>query len=174
MAANPGTDKSHRDKVERCFNEGFKNPAESGPIDDRHAIEDDFRLEDQADNHRDSGGAADPHDDGGERASSVSSQSLSPSAGGAQSESSGWDPIDLDLFLAGTDLPPPELSDEALPQGWAEIIWGYAAIAEAPPDYVAIAAIVGAAGAIGNAWPPSAHKNSSHEGRPQRAGRDRP
>jgi hypothetical protein len=42
MAANPGTDKSHRDKVERCFNDGFKNPAEPGPIDDRHATEDDF------------------------------------------------------------------------------------------------------------------------------------
>jgi Protein of unknown function (DUF3987) len=90
---------------------------------------------------------------------------------------SGWDPIDLDLFLAGSDFPPPELSDDALPQDWAEIIRAYAVVAEAPPDYVAIASIVGAA-AIGNArvvegkrgwrepavlWgmpigPPSAHK----------------
>jgi hypothetical protein len=164
MAANPGTDKSHRDKVERCFNDGFKNPAEPGPIDDRHATEDDFDVEDHAGDHRDGGGASDRHDDdAGERASSASS---------------GWDPIDLDLFLAGTDLPPPELSDDALPQGWAEIIRVYAAVAEAPPDYVAIAAIAGAAGAIGNAYvvegkrgwrepavvwgmlvgPPSAHK----------------
>jgi hypothetical protein len=70
------------------------------------------------------------------------------------------------------------LSDDALPQGWAEIIRAYAATAEAPPDYVAIASIVGAGGAIGNAYvvegkrgwrepavlwgmligPPSAHK----------------
>ena len=42
MASNPGTDKSHHDKVERCFNDGFKNPAEPGPIDDRHLTEDDF------------------------------------------------------------------------------------------------------------------------------------
>ena len=53
--------------------------------------------------------------------------------------------------MGGSDLPPPELSDDALPQGWAEIIRAYAAVAEAPPDYVAIAAIAGAAGAIGNA-----------------------
>jgi hypothetical protein len=160
MAANPGTDKSHRDKVERCFNDGFKNPAEPGPIDDRHATEDDFSVEDHADDHRDGGGASDRHDDdAGERLSS------------------GWDPIDLDLFLAGSDLPPPELSDDALPQGWADKR-AAAAVAEAPPDYVAIAAIAGAAGAIGNAcvvegkrgwrepavlWgmligPPSAHK----------------
>jgi hypothetical protein len=162
MAANPGTDKSHRDKVERCFNDGFKNPAEPGPIDDRHATEDDFGVEDHADDHRDGGGAGDRHD-AGERASSASS---------------GWDSIDSDLFLAGSDLLPPELNDEALPQGWAEIIRAAAAVAEAPPDYVAIAAIAGAAGAIGNAYvvegkrgwrepavlwgmpigPPSAHK----------------
>ena len=42
MASNPGTDKSHHDKVERCFNDGFKNPAEPSPIDDRHLTEDDF------------------------------------------------------------------------------------------------------------------------------------
>jgi hypothetical protein len=172
MAANPGTDKSHRDKVERCFNDGFKHPAEPGPIDDRHATEDDFGVENLANDHRDSGGASD-----GERASGQQQQQSS-SAGGAQSESSGWDPIDLDLFLAGSDLPPPELSDDALPNSWAEIIRAYAAVAEAPPDYVAIASIAGAAGAIGNAcvvegkrgwrepavlWgmligPPSAHK----------------
>jgi hypothetical protein len=35
VASNPGTDKRHRDKVERCFRDGFKNPAEPGPIDDR-------------------------------------------------------------------------------------------------------------------------------------------
>jgi Bifunctional DNA primase/polymerase, N-terminal/Protein of unknown function (DUF3987) len=170
MAANPGTDKSHRDKVERCFNDGLKNPAEPGPIDDRHATEDDFRVEDYANDHRDGGGAS-RDDDAGKRAANESSQQQ-------QSTSSGWDPIDLDLFLAGSDLPPPELSDDALPQGWAEIIRTYAAVAEAPPDYVAIAAIAGAAGAIGNAcvvegkrgwrepavlWgvaigPPSAHK----------------
>ena len=137
MASNPGTDKSHRDKVERCFRDGLNKPAEPGPIDDRHATEDDFGVEDHADDHRDSGGAGDRHDDdAGERAASASS---------------GWDPIDLDLFLAGSDLPPPELSDDALPQNWAEIIRAYAAVAEAPPDYVAIASIVGAAGAIGNA-----------------------
>jgi hypothetical protein len=176
MAANPGTDKSHRDKVERCFNDGFKNPAEPGPIDDRHATEDDFDVEDHADDHRDSGGG-DRHDDAGERASGQQ-QRLSSSEGGAQSASGGWDPIDLDLFLGGSDLPPPELSDDALPQGWAEIIRSFAAVAEAPHDYVAIASIAGAAGAIGNAsvvegkrgwrepavlWgmligPPSAHK----------------
>ena len=189
MAANPGTDKSHRDKVERCFRDGFKKPAEPGPIDDRHATEDDFSVDDHADDHRDGGGASDRHDDdSGQRAASESSQQQQ------QPTSSGWDPIDLDLFLAGSDLPPPELSDDALPQGWAEIIRAYAAVAEAPPDYVAIAAIAGAAGAIGNAcvvegkrgwrepavlWgmligPPSAHKTSGHEGRAQRAGRDRP
>ena len=95
-----------------------------------------------------------------------------------QPTSCDWDPIDVDLFLGGSDLPPPELIDEALPQSWAEIIRAFAAVAEAPPDYVAIAAIAGAAGAIGNAcvvegkrgwrepavlWamligPPSAHK----------------
>jgi hypothetical protein len=138
MASNPGTDKRHRDKVERCFRDGFKNPAEPGPIDDRHATEDDFGAEDHADDHRDSGGGSDRHDDdAGERAASASS---------------GWDPIDLDLFLADSNLPPPELSNDALPQSWAEIIRAYAAVAEAPPDYVAIAAIAGAAGAIGNAY----------------------
>jgi hypothetical protein len=177
MAANPGTDKSHRDKVERCFNDGFKDPAEPGPIDDRHATEDDFGVEDHADDHRDCGGAGDRHHAAGERASGQEQQQSS-SAGGAQSASGGWDPIDLDLFLGGSDLPPPDLSDDALPQSWAEIIRAYAAVAEAPPDYVAIAAIAGAAGAIGNAYvaegkrgwrepavlwgmligPPSAHK----------------
>jgi hypothetical protein len=164
MASNPGTDKRHCDKVERCFRDGLNKPAEPGPIDDVHSIDDDF-------------GDA---DDDGKRASSALSeqQQQSSSAGGAQSALSGWEAIDLDLFLAGTDLPPPELSDDALPQGWAEIIRAYAAVAEAPPDYVAIAAIAGAAGAIGNAcvvegkpgwrepavlWgmpigPPSAHK----------------
>jgi hypothetical protein len=57
----------------------------------------------------------------------------------------------LDLFLGGSDLPPPELSDDALPRGWAEIIRAFVAVAEAPPDYVAIAAIAGAARAIGSA-----------------------
>jgi Protein of unknown function (DUF3987)/Bifunctional DNA primase/polymerase, N-terminal len=164
MASNPGTDKSHRDKVERCFRDGLNNPAEPGPIGDVHSIDDDF-------------GDA---DDDGERASSASipQQQQASSAGEAQSTSSGWEPIDLDLFLAGSDLPPPELSDDALPQGWAEVIRTYAAVAEAPPDYVAIASIAGAAGAIGNAYvvegkrgwrepavlwgmaigPPSAHK----------------
>ena len=147
MAANPGTDKSHRDKVERCFNDGFKNPAEPGPIDDRHATEDDFGAADHADDHRDGSGASDRHDDDtGKRAASKSSQQQQ------QPTSSSWEPIDLDLFLAGSDLPPPELSDDALPQGWAEIIRAYAAVAEAPPDYVAIASIAGAAGAIGNAY----------------------
>jgi Protein of unknown function (DUF3987) len=173
MAANPGTDKSHRDKVERCFNDGYKNPAEPGPIDDRHATEDDFGVPGLADDHRGSGGASDRHDDDfGKPAASDSSQQQQ------QPTSSGWEPVGVDLFLAGTDLPPPELSDNALPQGWAEIIRACAAVAEAPPDYVAIASIAGAAGAIGNAcvvegkhgwrepavlWgmpigPPSAHK----------------
>jgi putative DNA primase/helicase len=176
MAANPGTDKSHRDKVERCFNDGFKNPAEPGPIDDRNATEDDFGVEDHAEDHRDSG-AGDHHDDAGERASDQQQQQTS-SAGGSQSASGGWDPIDLDMFLGGSDVPAPELGDDALPQGWADIIRAYAAVAEAPPDYAAIASIVGAAGAIGNAYvvegkpgwrepavlwgmligPPSAHK----------------
>ncbi|HZZ22833.1 MAG TPA: DUF3987 domain-containing protein [Roseiarcus sp.] len=165
MAANPGTDKNHHDKVERCFRHGLNKPAEPGPIDDVHSIDDDFG-----------------DGDDGERASSASSQrqlqQQSLATGVAQSASSGWDPIDLDLFLAGSDLPPPELSDDALPQSWAEIIRAYAAVAEAPSDYVAIASIAGAAGAIGNAcvvegkhgwrepavlWgvpigPPSAHK----------------
>ena len=164
MASNPGTDQSHRDKVERCFRDGLNKPAEPGPIDDVHSIDDDFG----------------DGDDDGERASSASSQQQQQSspAGGAQPASSGWDKIDADLFLAGSDLPPPELSDDALPQGWAKIIRAYAAVAEAPPDYVAIASIAGAAGAIGNAYvvegkrgwrepavlwgmpigPPSAHK----------------
>jgi hypothetical protein len=172
MALNPGTDKSHCDKVEKCFNDGCKNPAEPGPIDDRHAAEDDFGAADHADDHHD-GHSSDRHDDdAGQRAASESSQQQQ------QPTSSDWDPIDLDLFLAGSDLPPPELSDDALPQSWAEIIRAYAAVAEAPPDYVAIASIAGAAGAIGNAYvvegkrgwrepavlwgvpigPPSAHK----------------
>jgi Protein of unknown function (DUF3987)/Bifunctional DNA primase/polymerase, N-terminal len=164
MASNPGTDKSHSHKVERCFRDGLNKPAEPGPIDDVRSIDDDFS----------------DGDDDGARASRASSQQqqMSSSAGGAQSASSGWDPIDLGLFLAGSELPPPELSDDALPQSWAEIIRAYAAVAEAPPDYVAIATIAGAAGAIGNAYvvegkrgwrepavlwgvpigPPSAHK----------------
>ena len=111
MAANPGTDKSHSDKVERCFNDGFKNPAEPGPIDDRHATEDDFGAADHADDHRHGGGASDRHDDdaGKGAASELSQQQQQPTP-------SGWEPIDLDLFLAGSDLPPPELSDDALPQ----------------------------------------------------------
>ena len=173
MASNPGTDKSCCAKVERCFRDGFKNPAEPGPIDDRHATEDDFGVAGLADDHRDGGGASDRHDDdSGKPAASESSQQQQ------QPTSSGWEPVDVDLFLAGSDLPPPELSDDALPQGWAEIIRACAAVAEAPPDYVAIASIAGAAGAIGNAcvvegksgwrepavlWgmpigPPSAHK----------------
>ena len=171
-ASNPGTDKSHRGKVERCFNDGFKNPAEPGPIDDRHTTEDDFPIDDHADVHRD-GDSSDRHDDDpSQRAASESSQQQQ------QPTSCDWDPIDLDLFLGGSDLPPPELTDDALPQSWAEVIRAFAAVAEAPPDYVAIAAIAGAAGAIGNAcvvegkrgwkepavlWgvpigPPSAHK----------------
>ena len=169
MASNPGTDKSHHDKVERCFNDGFKNPAEPSPIDDRHLTEDDFGDDD----HRDGGDAGDRQDDdSSQRAANEPSQQKQ------QPTSCDWVPIDLDLFLGGSDLPPPELSDDALPQDWAEIIRAFAAVAEAPPDYVAIAAIAGAAGAIGNAcvvegkrgwreaavlWgvligPPSAHK----------------
>jgi hypothetical protein len=75
MAANPGTDKTHLDKVERCFNDGTKNPAEPGPIDDRHATEDDFGVDDHADHHRDDGRAGDRHhDDPGERASGQQQQ----------------------------------------------------------------------------------------------------
>jgi hypothetical protein len=171
-ASNSGTDKSHRDKVERCFNDGYKSPAEPGPIDDRHATEDDFDGADHANDHHGGSAGDRDDDDAGKPAAIESSQQQQ------QSKSSGWEAIDLDLFLAGTDLPPPELSDDALPQGWAEIIRAFAAVAEAPPDYVAIAAIAGAAGAIGNAcvvegksgwrepavlWgmaigPPSAHK----------------
>jgi Protein of unknown function (DUF3987)/Bifunctional DNA primase/polymerase, N-terminal len=171
MASNPGTDKSHHDKVERCFRDGLNKPAEPGPIDDRHAIEDDFSVEHLVDDHRDGGGGR-QDDDSSERPASESRQQHQ------QSTSTDWDPIDLDLFLGGSDLPPPGLSDDALPQSWAEIIRTFAAVAEAPPDYVAIAAIAGAAGAIGNAcvvegkrgwrepavlWgvpigPPSAHK----------------
>jgi hypothetical protein len=89
MAANPGTDKSHCNKVERCFNDGFNNPAEPGPIDDRHAIEDDFGVEDHADDHRD-GGDGDRHDDDArERASGASSLLQQSSAGAAQSASGG-------------------------------------------------------------------------------------
>jgi Protein of unknown function (DUF3987)/Bifunctional DNA primase/polymerase, N-terminal len=173
MASNPGTDKSHHDKIERCFNDGSKNPAEPGPIDDRHATEDDFGAPHHVDDHHGGSDASDrDDDDSSRRAANESSQQKQ------QPTSCDWDPIDLDLFLGGSDLPPPELSDDALPQGWAEIIRAFAAVAEAPPDYVAIAAIAGAAGAIGNAcvvegkrgwreaavlWgvligPPSAHK----------------
>jgi Bifunctional DNA primase/polymerase, N-terminal len=135
VASNPGTDKRHRDKVDRCFREGLKRPAEAGPIDDRHAVEDDFGVDDGG---VDDDGEDHHHDDSSEQASSASSQQQrqSSSAGGPQSASSGWDPIDLDLFLAGSDLPPPELSDDALPQDWAVIIRAYAAVAEAPPDYM--------------------------------------
>jgi hypothetical protein len=176
IAGNPGTDKSHCYKVKRCFNDGFKNPAEPGPIDDRNAIEDDFDGAAHADDHHDGGVDDRPdHDDGSsQRAASESSLQQHQ-----QSTSSDWDPIDLDLFLGGSDLPPPELNDDALPRSWAEIIRAFAGVAEAPPDYVAIAAIAGAAGAIGNAcavegkrgwreaavlWgvligPPSAHKS---------------
>jgi hypothetical protein len=85
MASNPGTDKSHCDKVERCFRDGLNKPAEPGPIDDVHSIDDDFG----------------DGDDDGERASGASrqQQQQSSSAGGTQPTSSGWDPIDLDLFL---------------------------------------------------------------------------
>ena len=85
--------------------------------------------------------------------------------------------IDLDLF--GVDTPPPDLTHDILPADWVDIIWTSAFAAAAPPDYVALAAIVAAAGAIGNArvalagpgwrevivlWgalvgPPSAHKS---------------
>jgi hypothetical protein len=126
MASNPGTDKSHRDKVERCFKDGFKNPAEPGPIDDRHATEDDFGAADPVDDHHGRGGASDRDDDDSSRraANDLSQQKQQPT-------SCDWDPIDLDLFLGGSDLPPPELSDDALPQGWAEIIRAFAAVAEA-------------------------------------------
>ena len=163
IAANPGTDKGHRAKVERCFSDGSRNPAEPGPIDDRNAIEDDFGVEDHGD-RRVGDGVVDRQEEGASEH--------------ASSAPSGWDTVDVDLFLAGSDLPPPELSDDALPEGWAEIIRANAAVAEAPPDYVAITAIAGAAGAIGNAYvvegkhgwrepavlwamligPPSAHK----------------
>ncbi len=173
IAANTGTDKTHRDKVERCFRDGLNKPAEPGPIDDRHATEDDFGV---AKFMPMITAAAAPVID--MTMTPVSPRRANSSQQQQQPPSSGWEPIDLDLFLGGSDLPPPELSDDALPQGWAEIIHAFAAVAEAPPDYVAIAAIAGAAGAIGNAcvvegkrgwreaavlWgtligPPSAHK----------------
>jgi uncharacterized protein DUF3987 len=85
--------------------------------------------------------------------------------------------IDLDLF--GVDTPPPDLTHDILPADWVDLIWTSAFAAAAPPDYVALAAIVAAGGAIGNAraalagpgwreavvlWgalvgPPSAHKS---------------
>jgi hypothetical protein len=101
MAANPGTDKSHLDKVERCFNDGFKHPAEPGPIDDRHAVDNDFGVEDHAYHHGEDGRAGDQHDDDdGERASAASSLlQHSASTDAAQSTSGGWDPIDVDLFF---------------------------------------------------------------------------
>ena len=170
MASNPGTDKSHRDKVERCFRDGLNKPAEPGPIDDVHSIDDDFGAAMMTGIITTRGAVR-------AMARQRTQQQLVV-CGRAQSASSGWEPIDLDLFLGGSDLPPPELSDDALPQGWVEIIRAFAAVAEAPPDYVAIASIAGAAGAIGNAcvvegkrgwrepavlWgmpigPPSAHK----------------
>ena len=101
MTLNPGTDKSHCDKVERCFNDGLNKPAEPGPIDDRNSIEDDFGAEDHADDH--GGGASDRHDDdSGKPAASESSQQQQ------QPTSSGWEPVDVDLLPAGSDLPPPE------------------------------------------------------------------
>ena len=47
MASNPGTDKSHRDKVERCFKDGLNKPADPGPIDDAHSIDYDFGGDDE-------------------------------------------------------------------------------------------------------------------------------
>jgi Protein of unknown function (DUF3987) len=105
---------------------------------------------------------------------------------GESAAASDWKEIDLRL-LFGVDIPPPELIHDMLPAGWVDTIWASAFNAAAPPDYVANAMIVAAAGAIGNArtiaarpgwkevsvlWgaligPPSAHKtpamNDAHE-----------
>ena len=61
MASNPGTDKSHSRKVERCFRDGLNKPAEPGPIDDVHSIDDDFGDADD-DGERASGASSDRHD----------------------------------------------------------------------------------------------------------------
>jgi hypothetical protein len=162
MAANVhgGIDHSYIDKVERCFRDGMKRPAEPGPIDDKHAEDDDFDLGDGEDGgagDRDDGRHADRHDDrggDGSQASETSSQSSSgpsTSAGGAQSASArAW--LDFDPLLFKSDVPPPDLGDDALPDDWADLIRGCASLAAAPPDYVAITSIVGAAGAIGNSY----------------------
>jgi Protein of unknown function (DUF3987) len=151
MASNSGTNRSHRDKVERCFNDGLRSPAEHGPIDDRHLEDDDFGDDDGHD--AGDGGPDDHHHDGaGEHSTDASGQQQQSSqslfTGGPQS--APWGPIDLSFL--GVDIPPPALVDAALPAGWAEIIRNSAEAAAAPADYVALAAIVGAAGAAGNAY----------------------
>jgi len=60
-----------------------------------------------------------------------------------------WKTIDMNFF--SVEIPAPELSHDMLPDGWVDIIWASAFAAGAPPDYVAGAALVAAAGAIGNA-----------------------
>jgi hypothetical protein len=147
MASNPGTNESHLDKVGRQFSSGFEKPAEPGPVDDRHAVEDDFGAGESGDA---------PEGVGSEQPSqpSSSSPSSSRSSGSAhaspQQSSRPWPAIDY--AFVGSDIPPPELTDDMLPSGWAEIVRDYARMTEAPPDYVALVCNCCAAGAIGNAY----------------------
>jgi Protein of unknown function (DUF3987)/Bifunctional DNA primase/polymerase, N-terminal len=137
-AANPHYEarcaRRDRDKIKRQFDKGFANPAEPGPVDDRHADEDDFGGGDSA---------------AGGQPSQPSQPSRSPRPPSSP-PSQPWEPLDLAFF--GADAPPPRLSDDALPaEGWSDVIGAAAEAAMAPADYTALNAIVGAAGVIGNA-----------------------
>jgi hypothetical protein len=100
-------------------------------------------------------------------------------AGGNGGSSATPDEKEIDLRLFGSEIPPPELSHDMLPDGWVDLVWASAFAAAAPPDYVDAAVTTAGAGAIGNArvvvigsgweeasvlWmalvgPPSAHKS---------------
>ena len=100
-------------------------------------------------------------------------------AGASGGSSATPDEKEIDLRLFGSEIPPPELSHDMLPEGWVDLVWASAFAAAAPPDYVDAAVTTAGAGAIGNArvvvigsgweeasvlWmalvgPPSAHKS---------------
>jgi hypothetical protein len=145
-AANPHCrDRRDRDKIKRQFDKGFASPAEPGPIDDRHAVEDDFGDEGGDEHH----GAEQTSQRSSSSSSQSSSQSPSGSSQSSSQQSAPWESIDP-AFL-GADVPPPELTDDMSPSSeWGELIGDLAESATAPPDYVALSCIVGAAGVIGN------------------------
>ena len=144
MAANPGTNESHLNKVARQFSSGLKRPAEPGPVNDRNAVEDDF---DAGDDDR-------GHHGGGEQSSQPSSSSSSsqPSQPSSSQSTSGQPWPDFDPLLFKSDIPPPKLTDDMLPEEWAKPIHDYAAAKRAPPGYVAGACIGASAGLISNAY----------------------